>query len=104
MRKLAIALLTGSLALGLQLAFAANEQQDKMKTCNATAAQKQLQGDARKAFMKDCLSAKPATTAGNKQQQKMKQCNADAATKKLEGDARKAFMKQCLSGTDQPAG
>ena len=35
-------------------------QQDKMKTCNADAKTKALAGDARKAFMKTCLSNKPA--------------------------------------------
>ena len=35
-------------------------QQSKMKTCNADAKTKKLQGDARKAFMKECLSNKPA--------------------------------------------
>nr|WP_309592494.1 PsiF family protein [Methylovorus glucosotrophus] len=34
-------------------------QQEKMKTCNADASAKSLTGDARKAFMKSCLSASP---------------------------------------------
>lgn len=65
-------------------------QQGKMKTCNAQA--KDKKGDERKAFIKECLSAKaePAT-----QQSKMKTCNVDAKDKK--GDARQAFMKECLS-------
>jgi hypothetical protein len=64
-----------------------------MKTCNADAAGK---GDERKAFMKECLSAKPAAEAPKMtQQDKMKKCNADASGKK--GDERKAFMKECLS-------
>lgn len=33
-------------------------QKEKMKTCNADAKTKALKGDERKAFMKDCLSAK----------------------------------------------
>ncbi len=33
-------------------------QQNKMKTCNADAKTKALKGDERKAFMKECLSAK----------------------------------------------
>jgi hypothetical protein len=69
-------------------------QQSKMVTCNADAAGKK--GDERKAFMKGCLSAKPAPMA---QQTKMKTCNADATGKK--GDERKAFMKTCLSATAQ---
>lgn len=67
-------------------------QQNKMTTCNADAAGKK--GDERKAFMKTCLSAAPAT-APVTQQTKMKTCNADATGKK--GDERKAFMKTCLS-------
>jgi uncharacterized protein HemX len=74
----------------------AGTQQDKMKTCNADATAKAMKGDERKAFMKDCLSAKPMATM-NSQQAKMKTCNADATTKALKGDDRKAFMKTCLS-------
>ena len=76
----------------------AGTQQDKMKTCNADATAKAMKGDERKAFMKDCLSAKPMAAAVNSQQAKMKTCNADATTKALKGDDRKAFMKTCLSG------
>lgn len=75
----------------------AGTQQDKMKTCNADATSKALKGDARKAFMKDCLSAKPVADV-NPQQNKMKTCNADPKAKTLKGDERKAFMKTCLSG------
>ncbi|AMP08868.1 psiF repeat family protein [Collimonas arenae] len=74
-------------------AFAANEQQNKMASCNKDATGKT--GDDRKAFMKDCLSSKPAAAAPMTQQEKMKSCNVDATGKK--GDDRKAFMKQCLS-------
>ena len=35
-------------------------QQSKMKTCNAEAKSRELKGDDRKAFMKDCLRSKPA--------------------------------------------
>ncbi len=82
-------------------AVADTPQQEKMKACNANAATKALKGDERKAFMKDCLSAKAeAKPADAKpvsaQQEKMKQCNADAKAKGLKGDARKAFMSTCL--------
>lgn len=93
-------------ALGLTLAFgmaqAADEkpksaQQTKMGACNKDATGKK--GDERKAFMKECLSAKPAAAASapaaTSQQSKMKTCNVDAKGKK--GDERKAFMKECLS-------
>ncbi len=75
----------------------ATPQQEKMKTCNADAKAKELKGDERKAFMKECLSAKKDAPAGGKtaQQEKMKTCNADAKGKT--GDERKAFMKECLA-------
>ena len=80
-------------------AAAPTAQQGKMKTCNADAKTKDLKGDERKAFMKECLGAKPAAAADGKstQQTKMKTCNADAATKALKGAERKTFMKECLS-------
>lgn len=88
-RSLMAALLVGGVLA--TPAFAANSQQDKMKACNAQAAGKT--GDERKAFMKDCLAAKPAKKMS--QQEKMKACNTQAADKK--GDERRAFMKDCLS-------
>ena len=78
---------------------AQNAQQDKMKTCNSQAKTQSLSGDARKAFMKTCLSNQPADAPKlNSQQQKMKQCNADAKTKGLAGAERKTFMSTCLKG------
>jgi hypothetical protein len=89
--------LTVGVAHAADAAAAPSAQQNKMKTCNAEA--KGKLGDERKAYMKECLSAKPAAEAatGTAQQNKMKTCNADAKTKALAGDARKAFMKECLS-------
>jgi hypothetical protein len=80
-------------------AWAETAQQSRMKSCNADAGKQQLSGDARKAFMKSCLSggAKPEGKAMS-QQQRMKDCNAEASSKQMKGDARKAFMKSCLSG------
>jgi uncharacterized protein HemX len=74
----------------------AGPQQEKMKTCNAEAKEKALAGDERKAFMKECLSAKPVDKKAA-QQEKMKTCNATAKDKALAGDERKKFMKECLS-------
>lgn len=74
-RSLMAALLVGGVLA--TPAFAANSQQDKMKACNAQAAGKT--GDERKAFMKDCLAAKPAKKMS--QQEKMKACNTQAAGK-----------------------
>lgn len=70
-------------------------QQEKMKSCNKDATAKALKGDERQAFMKDCLSGKPAATKGT-QQDKMKTCNKDATAKALKGDERKKFMSECL--------
>jgi hypothetical protein len=102
MKKL-ITLVALGLTLTMGVAHAADEkatpQQNKMKTCNADAKAKDMKGDERKAFMKSCLSAKPAAAEGGAttQQNKMKTCNADAKTKDMKGDDRKKFMKECLS-------
>lgn len=120
--KTLLTLLAVSLSVSLGAAHAADApaktaQQTKMATCNKEATGKK--GDERKAFMKDCLSAKPAaaaaapaaksasapasaaaTASADKkvtQQDKMKTCNKNAGDKKLKGDERKAFMKDCLS-------
>lgn len=94
------ALTAVALSLALGGAHAATEQQNKMGSCNAEAKTKDLKGDERKAFMKECLSAKPAPApaaeTGTPQQNKMKTCNADAKTKDLKGDERKKFMSECL--------
>lgn len=109
--------LVSLLALGLSLSLGAAQaadaaaakaktpQQIKMAQCNTDA--KDKKGDERKAFMKDCLSAKPAAAASAPmaaatpekkmtQQEKMKACNKDAGEKKLKGDDRKKFMSGCL--------
>ena len=100
MNKLLAMIAAAGFALSLGMAHAApaakTAQQEKMTACNKDAAGKK--GDERKAFMKDCLSAKPAAAAAPAapmtQQEKMKSCNKDAAGKK--GDERKAFMSDCL--------
>jgi len=96
MKRFTLALALGLAAVAAQAADKEpTAQQSKMATCNKDAGDKK--GDERKAFMKECLSAKPAAAAasGTPQQQKMKACNKDAGDKK--GDERKAFMKECLS-------
>jgi len=100
MKKL-LPLLTLALALSFGAAHAADEkkaptpQQQRMTQCNKDATGKS--GDERKAFMSECLKAKPAaaTGKGTAQQERMKKCNADATGKT--GDERKKFMSQCLS-------
>jgi len=90
------------LALGLSLSLGAahaedaakTPQQNMMASCDKDAGNKK--GDERKAFMKDCLSAKPAAAPDKKivQQERMKACNEQAKDKK--GDERKKFMSECL--------
>ena len=102
--KASLWLATAALAVGfaqapLATATTENSQQQKMTACNAEAKTKALSGDARKAFMSDCLSAHPAAaTTGNAQQEKMKACNAQAKTAAPTGDAHKQFMSNCLKG------
>ncbi len=84
-------------------AIAGPAKQSKKAACNAQANDQGLgegKGDERKAFMKECLSAKPAKAGGTQQsnqQNKMKSCNKDAGAKSLKGDERKTFMSACLS-------
>jgi hypothetical protein len=82
------ALLSLGLLAGTAYAAEGTAQQGKMATCNKDAGEKK--GDERKAFMKECLSAKKET-----QQSKMGTCNKEAGEKK--GDERKKFMSECLS-------
>jgi len=94
-----IALVAASLfALVAAPAVMAGPQQDKMKACTVDAGD--TKGDERKAFMKECLSAKKAEAKSAKQtqQEKMKSCNTEAKTKALKGAERKSFMSTCLKG------
>ena len=87
-------LVLAALSVSVGAVWAQNAQQQLMATCNAQAKTENKTGDARKAFMKSCLSD------GRKaQQEKMKICTANAKGKK--GDERKAFMKECLSASKQ---
>jgi psiF repeat len=95
---LLVACVTVSASLLSISAHAATSQQNRMTTCNADAKTNALAGDARKAFMKSCLSGETAAAAApaSTQQEKMKTCNADAGKQALKGDARKQFMSGCL--------
>ena len=99
MRKLLVVMLAGLFTCGSAYAAdtkadakktdAMNPQQNKMKDCNDQAGDKK--GDERKAFMKTCLSAKPA-----KKESKMAMCNEK--TKGMsKPDADKA-RSECLKG------
>ena len=93
-------ILTTSLIVLPAAAQQTNPQQERMKVCNKQAGDQKLTGDARKAFMSDCLSGKTtSSTTLTPQQQKMKDCNATATVQNLTGDARKSFMSSCLKGS-----
>jgi len=83
MKRFAILLACTALAFGAQ----ATPQQDKMKACNVEA--KDKKGDERKAFMKECLAAKPAVDPN------AAACEKSAADKKLHGAAAKSHIKKC---------
>ena len=86
-------------ALGIAMqAPAANQQQERMKSCNAQAKSQTLAGDERKGFMQRCLSGQDAAPAHelNSQQRKMKSCNEEASSHGLKGTARSHFMSTCL--------
>ena len=95
MKKCLLAItILGSMIAAPTMAQPVTAQQSKMVTCNKDATGKK--GDERKAFMKECLSAKPVVEEKKltTQQDKMKTCNADA--KGMKGDERKKFMSDCL--------
>ena len=87
MKRFAILLACAAVAFGAQ----ATPQQDKMKACNAEAKDKDKKGDDRKAFMKECLAAKPAADAASPA------CEKSAADKKLHGAAAKSHIKKCMA-------
>ncbi|QDX81924.1 hypothetical protein B9N43_12075 [Denitratisoma sp. DHT3] len=96
MKKLIVLACTALLCLSAQAASEAQKaQQEKMKTCNAEAKTKALKGDARKSFMKDCLSS--GGSASTKEEPKAANANCEkmAEEKKLAGAAKGSFIKKC---------
>jgi len=89
MKKLML-LIAASAMLASAPAMAQNSQQDKMKACNASAADKK--GDERKAYMSTCLSAKPAAAA--KPESKMAMCNKKTAG--MTKDDRAKAQSECM--------
>ncbi|MGC9162057.1 MAG: PsiF family protein [Thiomonas sp.] len=126
MKKLiaTLGLAVAALTMPLLAQAQASAQQSRMAQCNKEATGKT--GEARKAFMKECLSAKPAAEAAKPaaakepakpaakepakesaksaatgkqltpQQEKMSFCSKDAKAKGLKGEERKKFMSECL--------
>ncbi|MFG6468067.1 PsiF family protein [Roseateles sp. BYS87W] len=88
MKRLALLITCAALAVGAH----ATPQQDKMKACNAEA--KDKKGDERKAFMKECLAAKPA---GDAAAPGGAACEQSAKDKKLHGAAAKSHIKKCMA-------
>ena len=101
-----LALSVAALATSSAYAKDATNQQGKMATCNKSAADKK--GDERKAFMKECLSAKPeaaavaaapaapaAPAASKSQGSKLGACSKEAAAKGLKGAERNAYLSEC---------
>lgn len=94
MKKL-LSLLALGLLMSVGVAHAASEQQNKMKTCNAEA--KDKKGDERKAFMKECLSAKADAPAAAAAPAVSPACEKSAADKKLAGAAKNSHIKKCMA-------
>lgn len=94
MKRFTLAIALGLATFGVQAADKApTAQQSKMATCNKDAGDKK--GDERKAFMKECLSAKGATAADAAPANAA--CEKSAADKKLHGAAAKAHIKKCTA-------
>lgn len=93
MKRFTLAIALGLAAFGVQAADKApTAQQSKMATCNKDAGDKK--GDERKAFMKECLSAKGAAADAAPANAV---CEKSAADKKLHGAAAKAHIKKCTA-------
>ena len=96
-----LALSVAALATSSVYAKEATAQQGKMATCNKEAAAADKKGDERKAFMKECLSAKPegamaaAPAASKSQGSKLGACSKEAAAKGLKGAERNAYLSEC---------
>jgi uncharacterized membrane protein len=73
-------------------ALAADDQQERTKTCNAAAAKKGLTGDKRKAYVKSCVSAKakkkPEAAAAPKKKQTARPAAPAAPTAPRTGPAQ----------------
>ena len=68
---------------------AENSQQSKMKTCQAQAGDKKLEGKERQAYVNDCLKAKP-----EKKESKIAMCNKQTAG--MKGEERRKAQSECM--------
>jgi hypothetical protein len=108
MKKLMMALAVAAFALTAQAAEEKKPtaQQEKMTACNKEAGTKKLEGDARKAFMSECLSAKPAGAASAAKPTAAATspaCEKSADEKKLAGAARSSHIKKCMADSTAAA-
>ena len=78
-------------------------QQERMKSCNAEAGDKQMKGEERRQFMSQCLKS-GGDGKMTAQQKKMGTCNRAASDRKLKGDERRAYMKDCLAKHEGTSG
>lgn len=108
MKNTLLALCLG-LGIAAGLAHAREEnaptpQQERMRSCSSEAKEKNLKGEERKQFMRQCLKGnkedKDATAAAapqrTEQQQRMADCSKEAKEKNLKGAERRQFMSECL--------
>ena len=97
MKRFTFALALSLVALGAQAADKApTAQQSRMTTCNKEAKAGGKKGDERKAFMKECLSAKAADSSAAAPAASPA-CEKSAADKKLHGAAATAHIKKCTA-------
>lgn len=87
-------------ALGLAAAAMARDgltpQQERMRSCNTRADQKQLKDGERRHFMSSCLKGGNGNGhALSAQQRKNQECNREARRRGLDGAARRGFMSEC---------
>ncbi len=79
-----------------------------MQICNADAGARELAGEARRVFMRRCLSGLATPSAGAtitpgsptpeqaEQRERMRGCNAEAGTRSLLGQQWQRFMEDCM--------
>jgi hypothetical protein len=69
-----------------------------MKSCNVEAKAQALKGDARRAFMSQCLAVTPEEREERLAlREKTRTCASEAKAKSLRGDERKQFIAQCAA-------
>src|SRR3954464_7428476 len=72
-------------------------EQQKATNCDADAAAKSLQGEARDRFLAQCLKGGTAGSVTKAAPTKEQTCMTQADDQKLAGPARSSFMQQCVS-------